>query len=164
MKLMSIIKNLMYNIDVGKGWYVMESKYEAVELANEVVSLANENNMYISNLQLQKIMYYIQGEYMKKFGIKAFGDDIECWPYGPVIKKVWKIFNLFGRKPICDCVSMLKLEKIEKELIIKILKEKLTLNVWDLVDQTHNELPWKNANQNNWAIIRDEDMERFFCQ
>ncbi len=142
----------------------MKGKYDVVQLAKKVVSIANENNLFITNLQLQKVMYYIQGMFMNKFGMKAFDDSIECWTYGPVVKKVWNVFNQFGRKPIKESNSDLTIQKEEEQVIVNILYDKLRMNVWDLVDETHEEEPWKNANKNKWAQISDKDMERFFCQ
>lgn len=142
----------------------MKGRYDAVQLAKKVVALANDNDMYITNLQLQKVMYYIQGEFMKKFNYKAFADPIECWPYGPVIKRVWSVYNSFGRKPININDANLCLDVREESCIKRIIKEKLKMNVWDLVDQTHAELPWSHANEMENPFISDSDMEAYFCQ
>lgn len=144
----------------------MKGRYDAVELAKEIVYISKENSLYISNLQLQKVMYYVQGNFIKEFKEKAFDDAIECWPYGPVVRRVWRLFNIFGRKPLNNFASesVLKLRSEEKNIIIRVLRDKLKMNVWELVDCTHKEFPWKNANENNLEIIKDSDMERFFCQ
>ncbi len=155
---------MMYNKDEGKGANKMDGRYDAVELAAKVISIVHDNGMYITNLQLQKVMYYIQGEFMKKFNYKAFVDPIECWPYGPVIKRVWRVYNSFGRKPINTGGSSLCLDVREESCIKKIIKEKLKMNVWDLVDQTHAELPWKHANEIENPFISDSDMEEYFCR
>lgn len=142
----------------------MKGKYDVVELSKKVISIANENGIYITNLQLQKIMYYIQGNFMKNYGIKAFDEPIECWPYGPVIKRVWRLFNVFGRNPVRYPESSLVITDSEYKLILDILKEKTQLNIWDLVEETHNELPWKKANSQGKTILSDADMKEFFCR
>lgn len=142
----------------------MKGKYDTVQFAEYIIQLCNESCQYVSNLQLQKILYYVQGEFMKCFGYKAFEDPIECWPYGPVVKKVWKIYSAYGRKPINCHNSTIQLN--EKELLCtkRIINAKLRMNVWDLVDETHKELPWRKANEENKTYICDKDMEAFFCQ
>ena len=149
---------------IRKGECEMKSKYDALELSKKVISLAEENGLYISNLQLQKVMYYIQGNFMKEFNKKAFLDNIECWEYGPVIKKIWSTFNVYGSSPIRGINSQLNITEDEKCLIISILKDKLSMNVWRLVDETHDELPWKNANHSGSSILSDADMVEYFCK
>lgn len=142
----------------------MKSKYTALDLAKEVVNIVGDMGLNITNLQLQKIMYYIQGNFMKKFQYRAFRDDILCWDYGPVVESVWRCFNKFGRNPIKDHFNTnINLLDCEVKLIKDVLIEKLSMNVWDLVDKTHEELPWKNAFEHENSKISNDDMERFFC-
>lgn len=155
---------IVYNKLVRKGERSMNAKYDVMELADKIVSMSNEIGFYITNLQLQKIMYYVQGEFMRQFGHKAFLEPIECWPYGPAIKRVWRKYNSFGRRPIVGVQSSLILDEQEESCILDVIKNKLCMNVWTLVDQTHEELPWQQANLNNNSIISDADMEAFFCQ
>lgn len=140
----------------------MLAKYDAIKLSEKVINIAYENHFFICNLQLQKVMYYIQGTFMKCFHKKAFYDDIECWPYGPVVKRVWSKYNVYGRRPIRNVHSSLKITEEEYRLISGILNKKLSKNIWDLVDETHSEFPWLNANKNGRNVISDKDMETFF--
>lgn len=142
----------------------MKAKYDVVELSEKIIELSNSLELSITHLQLQKVLYYVQGEFMKNFGYKAFGDQIECWPYGPVVKRIWDIYNVYGRRPLKSSKASLVIGEQEKKVIVDILLNKLRMNVWDLVDATHDELPWMNANQKNELIISDMDMEKFFCQ
>lgn len=156
---------IVYNKLVRKGERSMKAKYDVIELADKIVNMSNEMGFYITNLQLQKIMYYVQGGFLRQFGYKAFLEPIECWPYGPAIKKVWRKYNSFGRRPIIvDVPSSLILDEQEESCILDIIKSKLCMNVWALVDQTHEELPWQQANLNNNSVISDADMEAFFCR
>lgn len=142
----------------------MNARYESLELSKKVIALSNSIGMHITNLQLQKILYYIQGSFMREFGVKAFNEPIECWTYGPVVKQVWNVFSSYGRGPIRGINSELVLREEEESLICSILREKLSMYVWDLVDATHQELPWKNANEHHKNELSDEDMRSFFCK
>lgn len=140
------------------------AKYNALDLAKKIVNIAGDMGFSITSLQLQKVMYYVQGNYMKAFSEKAFEEDILCWDYGPVVESVWRFFNRYGRYPIKHKFeTSVELTEHEKNLIETILKEKLTMNVWDLVDETRRELPWKRANECGNDKISIQDMERFFC-
>lgn len=102
-------------------------KYDVIELSEKLVELASELDLSISNLQLQKILYYGQ-EPIKKFG------------------------------------NTIKLRNDEIALFKKILEDCLNLNVWDLVEKTHMEFPWKNAYDNKCKTISDNDMKVQFCK
>lgn len=140
----------------------MKERYDSVELAKIVVDLGTKYEMFMTPLQLQKIMYYIQGNFMTKLGYKAFPDKIECWTYGPVVKDIWSEFSKYGRMSIPNQGTLKKLDCEEEKLVLQILKDKLSLNVWKLVDETHEELPWKNANQKGALYLEDSDMLKEF--
>lgn len=48
------------------------AKYNALDLAKKIVNIAGDMGFSITSLQLQKVMYYVQGNYMKAFSEKAF--------------------------------------------------------------------------------------------
>ena len=55
--------------------------YTAIDLSKYIVSKCIRERQPVSNLQLQKILYYIQKDYLSRGDI-AFSDDIEAWPCG----------------------------------------------------------------------------------
>lgn len=164
-KVLCILRSIIYNVFKEKKEenIVKEKKYNVLDFSDTIIYIAHELNMPITNLQLEKCLYYIQGYYMKSFGYTAFDEQFECWEYGPVIRKVWKVFSYYSEWPLPNREEKIKLSKEEKDLIISVLKEKLSINVWKLVENTHNELPWKIAYENKNDFISNKDMETFFC-
>ena len=68
--------------------------YKAIDIAKYIINKSIDFNRPISNLQLQKILYYVQGEYIKVTkGCKLFDEDLEAWAYGPVVPEVYYEFN-----------------------------------------------------------------------
>lgn len=63
--------------------------YTATAVAKYVINRCNVRNSPITNLKLQKILYYIQGYFFKHLGEAAFDDNIESWRYGPVVPSVY---------------------------------------------------------------------------
>lgn len=55
----------------------------------EKASQLNENND-LTNLKLQKMLYFAQVEHLKKYGEPLFDDPIEAWKYGPVIPAIYE--------------------------------------------------------------------------
>lgn len=55
-----------------------------------------EDSEYITNLKLQKLLYYIQGEYMAKMNTPLFNDDFLAWEHGPIIREVYDKYKQNG--------------------------------------------------------------------
>lgn len=119
----------------------MYDAYDALELAKYIVTKCIKDHCPISNLQLQKILFFIQREFLQKKGRVAFYDDIQAWKFGPVVRNVYVYFCVFGGMPID-----LPLEFIEgninwndsdKSLIDGIVVQCRKLDPWQLVAETH---------------------------
>jgi len=71
----------------------MKLKYSAFDIANyflyKAQEAAEEDQELISNLKLQKLVYYAQGLYMAVYGKPLFSDKIEAWTYGPVVPELY---------------------------------------------------------------------------
>ena len=112
--------------------------YQAVDLSKYIVTKCTNDNSPISNLQLQKILYFIQKAYLKQ-GYQAFADETEAWQFGPVVPNVYYYFSGYGAMPIedgYDC-SNLSLTAEDYRIIDPIVEEKRQLAPWDLVNETH---------------------------
>lgn len=119
-----------------------EQKYSAMDIAKYAVSRQYKTGRPISNLQLQKMLYFLQVVFASKNGSLLFPDQFEAWPYGPVIREVYVEFADCGGFPI------------RREFDIDIDHQtKLFLNAgidtlakkspWDLVRISHAEgSPW----------------------
>ena len=76
------------------------AEYSAMEIAEYAVNRRYRLDMPISNLQLQKILYFLQVIYASKTDKLLFADQFEAWPYGPVIRDVYVEFSDCGGFPI----------------------------------------------------------------
>ena len=112
--------------------------YKAVELSKYIVTKCLSDDCPISNLQLQKILYYIQKNFLKHRRI-AFADDIEAWQFGPVVPNVYYKFCGYGAMPITSSYDNSVIDLSDAKIIDKIVDEKKSLDPWDLVADTHKE-------------------------
>lgn len=112
--------------------------YDAVELAKYIVSKCIKDERPISNLQLQKMLYYIQKEFVDN-DTRAFSDEIEAWQFGPVVPNVYYFFCGSGSMPIILPYRGEEPESHDKERIEKIIVQKRSINPWDMVRDTHKE-------------------------
>lgn len=112
--------------------------YSGLDLSKYIVSKCIEDGLPISNLQLQKILYYIQEDFLKR-GEVAFSDSIEAWQFGPVVPNVYYHYCGYGAMPISITKESFVISPRDASYIDKIIEEKRALNPWDMVAETHKE-------------------------
>lgn len=111
---------------------------KAKSVANYVIAYGMKIGHPVSNLQLQKILYYIQVYFLKKKGIPFFKDEIEAWQFGPVIPTVYYQYAAFGPAPITMFKTpKIDLEQEEKIELEQVVREKIVLSLWDILADIH---------------------------
>ena len=110
--------------------------YLALEIAKYIIDKCTKDNCPISNLQLQKILYYIQREFLQQ-GEIAFPEEIEAWQFGPVVPEVYRQYCGFGALPN-RMRYMVRIELDDIRMINPIIEKKRILNPWDMVSDTHS--------------------------
>lgn len=69
-------------------------------VANAVIAVAQEYGLPLSQLSLQKILYFIQGRYLTEVGQPLISGYFEAWPYGPVHPLIYTSFKACGSSNI----------------------------------------------------------------
>jgi uncharacterized phage-associated protein len=73
----------------------------AHEIAKYFVSLVDEEaGDSISNLKLQKLLYYAQGANLALRDEPLFPEAIKAWVHGPVVPQVYHEYKQYGAGPI----------------------------------------------------------------
>lgn len=108
----------------------------AIEIAKYMISKCCQDGIPISNLQLQKILFFIQKDRLKKTGwyIK---EEFEAWPYGPVIPQLYNMFCSYGAMPIDREYDSVLDENIKLD-INEIIERLRVMDPWSLVEKTHS--------------------------
>lgn len=65
-------------------------------VANNILSRSFGDEIFISPMKLQKILYFVASEYAKNTGEKLLEEDFETWSTGPVLRSVYNMFKPFG--------------------------------------------------------------------
>ncbi len=113
-----------------------ECRYDALEVAKYVINKCTVENYPVSNLQLQKILYFLQKKYLIQQGRRLFKDAIEAWQFGPVVSEVYYQYCGFGSMTITmEYPVMLSSE--DRMEIDPVVEEKRTKKPWYLVAETH---------------------------
>lgn len=71
------------------------------KVADYFLSLVREDEGdLMTNLKLQKLLYYAQGFHLAMYGKPLFDKKIEAWIYGPVVPYVFKKYKEYGNNAI----------------------------------------------------------------
>lgn len=116
----------------------------------------------LTNLKLQKILFYGQAEALKNTDAPLFAEDIEAWKYGPVVPVAYDWLKGCGAYPITTFDIVTSTDGITEDI------KTFLSNVWQkyskysagyLVDKTHEDgSPWKKtySDSQNSVIPNDE--------
>lgn len=113
--------------------------------AKHIIATAHANGLKITNLQLQKVMYFalryaIKSESISKDTIKEMYDEkFLVWRYGPVEKSIYEKYKIYGSDPIMDEYITLDVLKPLNSKIIELIKD----NPFKLVKDSHKEPFWQ---------------------
>ncbi len=116
----------------------------------------------ISNLKLQKLVYYAQGLYLALYDESLFAEPIEAWSHGPVTQMLYQEYKQYGDgsiEPPKDVDFSLYDERI-RNLLDEVYSFFGQFSAWKLRNMTHEEDPWKNAPTN--GVITHESMKEYF--
>ena len=143
--------------------------YNALTVAKYVIDYTHRTGKVISNLKLQKVLYFLQAEFLVSTGHACFMDRIEAWDFGPVVPAVYHQFSVFGAASIPELRDTSRWfifpnENIlpeHKILINEMLDQLADYSATTLVRITQNQTPWKNAykgryitNEITWASLK----------
>ena len=68
------------------------------DVAEFFLEFYDDNDEPITNMMLNKLLYFAQGHYLVEYGEPLFEDAIEAWKYGPVVPKIYDKYKVCGSK------------------------------------------------------------------
>lgn len=115
-------------------------------------------------MKLQKLLYFLQGEIVKKTGKRLIREDFYAWQLGPVIPEVYNIFSMYSsatlpKQKLCHTIDP-QMERYMDSVFWRYAGK----SAWELVDLSHYQEPWKYNRQifGDRAIIPFKSIEDFF--
>ena len=140
--------------------------YNVMDVANTLLMYAenSDGGDLMSNMKLQKMLYYQQGFHLAMFGTPLFDDEIEAWMYGPVVPSVYDAYKAHGRDGIPANKEKEFSFNDEKEaaLFEEVFKVYGKFSAIGLMHMTHNESPWKSTPTGEGNVIEKNKMRDFF--
>ena len=131
-------------------------------LAHNRTAMDDEGAEYISNLKLQKLLYYAQGCFLAATDKPLFNDDIVAWQHGPVVESVYHEYKRNGAGGISydEDFDSSAFSQEENELLTEVYDVFGQYSAWKLRNMTHNESPWIETPQSE--VIPKEKIKEYF--
>lgn len=74
--------------------------YDVRAIANIILDLADARGYSISNMKINKIVFFLHAEYLALNGKPLVSAKIEAWEHGPVFRELYREFKIFDDGPI----------------------------------------------------------------
>ncbi len=74
--------------------------YNVLDVCRYVINYSNDKDYGISNLKLQKVLYFVQAYFLISTPEQCFKERIEAWDFGPVVPEAYREYKQFGSSNI----------------------------------------------------------------
>ena len=133
--------------------------YKALDIAKKLIFKAQNDEPNggerLTNLKLQKLLYYQQGYHLAAFGTPLFSEDVEAWMYGPVVPTVYDVFSAYGSSALPVVESEISLSEEEEILFSQVYDAYREFSAIGLMNRTHTERPWIEAKPHDRGTVID---------
>lgn len=112
-----------------------------LNFANHILAVAYENKLSVSNLGLQKVMYFTMREHKNNHVLlsEIYDEPFYVWRYGAIVPRIHKKYSGYGSRTIIEKGEKNIEYSIFNDSIIKLLKEDL----FTLVDISREHKFWQ---------------------
>lgn len=136
-----------------------------IQIANLLIRKAAEMGDLLTNLKLQKLLYYEQGYHLACFNKPLFDEEVRAWQYGPVVREAYDTFSDAGCNALMPKGDVYTFSNEEEaSLFDEVFDVYNRYSASYLVTLTHSETPWKSVSAGTDSIISKESMRAFFQQ
>lgn len=154
--------------------------YDVRAVANFVLDVAEEEGRVVSNLHINKIVYFLHADFLAAFSRPLVSAKIEAWTYGPVFRELYREFKQYGDAPIVGRARWLdpntgqkqraewKFSAEEEEFLRELTAKYASMAPGVLVAQSHLEggpwdETWNHETRTNASMrISDEAIKSWY--
>lgn len=129
---------------------------DIVQDAYYLINKFNENEKQVSNMQIQKLMYFFEAYYMNRHPEvdRLYDCNFNAWAFGPVSIPLYKEFRKFGNGDIQLTEENIhygnEIEEEKKKLLDNMYNKFKNTPAIELVEFTHmKNSPWSEVWQKN---------------
>lgn len=116
--------------------------YFAIDIASYVINRCIDNNIRITNLKLQKILYFIQVEFAKS-GRRLIKEDFYAYKLGPTLPDLYTEFLPYASSCLPRQKRDVDIDPNDRTKIDSVLSKYAAKDVWELVELSSKTDPFK---------------------
>lgn len=117
--------------------------YPAEAIAGSIINWSHKLDLKITNFRLSKLLYFVQAEYIRRFGSRLIDEDFVCWQYGPAIPSVYYKYCVAASLPLPKQPLTIEIEDQAQVCILYVLARSAEMKMFDLVGISQSQDPWK---------------------
>lgn len=147
----------------------LSADLNAHDVARYIVALdAARDEPDVTNLKLQKLLYFAQGSYLAATGRRLFTDTIQAWDHGPVVPNEYHHYKSAGQQIIAtvlgaDAPANVDVPEDAKNFLDQVWSKFAGMSASRLRNVSHEHSTWKQAIASGYnQPIRREDLRDFF--
>lgn len=111
---------------------------KSIDIANTFISRYG-SALSLTNLKLNKLVYFAQVESVRACGAPLFDDAIEAWQYGPVARAVYDEFKHCGRAIIEEPSGPVAGDPFAIRMVDEVAASYGKMSAFDLVELSHRD-------------------------
>ena len=116
--------------------------YTVKQIAHYIITRCTQCEKPVSNLKLQKMLYFAWVDYYRKTGKYLFEDEICAWQFGPVCPDIYYEYCSYGGMDI-EVIYSSALAHDDEEILNDCISRYNDMPVSKLVNLTHEQgKPW----------------------
>src|SRR5260370_38900610 len=118
-------------------------------IANFVLDIADEEGRGITNLSINKIVFFLHSHYLVEFDKPLVSAKVAAWNYGPVFRELYREFKEFGDKAIerralkldaltgTRVICGYELSESERKILEDLTRRYIRFSAGNLVSMSH---------------------------
>ena len=147
----------------------MPARYSAAVIATWFTAWAEAEDAEVTNLKLQKLLYFAQGHHLAEFGTPLFDEPVQAWSHGPVVRTVYRHLKHFGSDDVVladdDPFRWEQVDDQTSQFLTRVWSTYGHLAAWKLRDMTHASGPWKRHFEpdERFIVIPQDEIREYFA-
>jgi len=117
----------------------------AQDVADYIIWSSHESGSFISNLKLQKLLFYVQAWHLAVFRRPLFPEKFQAWVRGPAIPEIYQRYQGYQWRNIDEDVRPPDLDPKTVAFMEEVLEEYGPLDARRLEQLARREDPWIKA-------------------
>ena len=125
----------------------MATQYKATDIAEYFLWKANQDDQeLLSNMKLQKLLYYAQGLHLVTTDSLLFEETIEAWTYGPVVPSLYHCYKEHGANGIPSSTEFdpLSIDEDTRDFLDEIYEVFGQFSAIRLMEIAHSDKCWED--------------------